>query len=112
MDGHPYTRPSRHRYCIRFITYRWSVHVNLFFLPMLVFDMRYSGSESTERDGILWVVSDIDHPAGLTARSPNLAVPGTSTVIGMKIKKVTRSVDNNSYSTSNCCVASSSASPM
>lgn len=49
--------------------------------------MTYLASDASERHGIVWAISDNDHPAAVLLREPNRAAEGTVNTIGLEISK-------------------------
>ena len=58
------------------------------FVPV-VFDMKWRGSDATEREGAYWSISDgLDTPAWVLYNSPRRAAPGTATIAGLQFEDV------------------------
>ncbi len=52
------------------------------------FDVAFKGSDSVERKGVYFAVSDQDHPVTKLLQSPFKATKGTATLVGLSYKKV------------------------
>ena len=51
-------------------------------------EMMLLGSDATERHGIVWAISHMDHPAIVMAGEPQRAAHGTVTTVGLEISQV------------------------
>jgi hypothetical protein len=50
--------------------------------------MSLRGSDAAERRGIVWALSDLDHPMGVMSTHLNRASRGTVVIVGLKLNKV------------------------
>ncbi len=68
----------------------WDVKVSLCSLIFHAeFDMIYKGSDATEREGAVWVVSDhLDHPGPLLFHKPKRISPATASLIKLRLQTV------------------------
>lgn len=66
----------------------------LFFVISLEFDVTFKGSDSVERRGVFFSISDQDHPVTKLLQSPYKLTKGIATLVGLSYKKVSCKVSD------------------